>query len=146
MCASNDLAVGQYIALSCNTYWEFIPQIAKLKEINDSAGTVVVEWLHGHTMEPGHFGNLGQSNSLNFALAIYITCTSVFHTDIAILKQKCARSCVGIESNSQQFMTTQTRLIIELSKNEDHDDHDCPLQWWWWSSLKRTIVDTNYQS
>ena len=48
MCSdTNDLAVGHYVALSCNTYKEFIPQIARLKNINETAGTILVEWLHG---------------------------------------------------------------------------------------------------
>lgn len=43
----NTPAIGKYIALSCNKYKEFIPQIAKLKSIDDSAGIIEVEWLHG---------------------------------------------------------------------------------------------------
>ena len=39
-------AIGQYIALSCNSYKEYIPQIAKLKKIDDGSGVIEVEWLH----------------------------------------------------------------------------------------------------
>ena len=41
------MAVGKYVVLTCEKYKEFIPQIAKLKTINKSCGTVKVEWLHG---------------------------------------------------------------------------------------------------
>ena len=39
--------VGQFVAMCCQKYNDYKPQIAKLKKINGSAGTVNIEWFDG---------------------------------------------------------------------------------------------------
>ena len=40
--------VGQFVAMCCHKYKEYKPQIAKLRKINASSGTVQIDWLDGN--------------------------------------------------------------------------------------------------